>query len=78
MHPRHGGLVHRVLRTMIVRRSGHAAVMRRILGEAGGRVACGTQAEDQPLFAAFMDAHEQPETIDLPDVLPNLPKQSGY
>lgn len=33
---------------------------------------------DQPLFAVFMYSHEQPETIDLPDVLPNLPKQSGY
>ncbi|MCA1668880.1 MAG: cupin domain-containing protein [Thermomicrobia bacterium] len=33
---------------------------------------------DQPLFAVFMYSHEQPETIDLPDVLPDLPKQSGY
>ncbi|MCA1666049.1 MAG: cupin domain-containing protein [Thermomicrobia bacterium] len=33
---------------------------------------------DGPLFAVFMYSHEQPETIDLPDVLPSLPKQSGY
>jgi hypothetical protein len=33
---------------------------------------------DQPLFAVFIYSHEQPETIDLPDVLPNLPKPSGY
>ncbi len=31
-----------------------------------------------PLFAVFMYSHEQPATIDLPDVLPNLPKQAGY
>ena len=33
---------------------------------------------DGALFAVCMYSHEQPETIDLPDVLPNLPKQSGY
>ncbi len=32
---------------------------------------------DGPLFALFMYSHEQPETIDVPDVLPALP-QSGY
>lgn len=31
-----------------------------------------------PLFAVFMYSHEQPVTIDIPDVAPNLPKQSGY
>lgn len=33
---------------------------------------------DGPLFALFMYSHEQPETIDLPDVLPALPQQGGY
>jgi oxalate decarboxylase len=33
---------------------------------------------DQSLFAVFMYSNEQPETIDVSDVLPNLPKQSGY
>jgi len=32
---------------------------------------------DGPLSALFMYSHEQPETIDLPDVLPGLPQQ-GY
>src|SRR5262249_51135940 len=32
---------------------------------------------DSPLFALFMYSHEQPETIDVSDVLPALPKQ-GY
>lgn len=31
-----------------------------------------------PLFAVFMYSHEQPATIDIPDVVPNLPKQPGY
>lgn len=31
-----------------------------------------------PLFAIFMYSHEQPATIDIPDVVPNLPKQPGY
>jgi oxalate decarboxylase/phosphoglucose isomerase-like protein (cupin superfamily) len=31
-----------------------------------------------PLFAVFMYSHEQPETIDMPDVLPKIPTQSGY
>jgi oxalate decarboxylase len=31
-----------------------------------------------PLFAIIMYSHEQPATIDIPDVVPNLPKQSGY
>jgi quercetin dioxygenase-like cupin family protein len=34
-------------------------------------------AGDQPLFAVFMYSHEQPETIDMPDVIPGLPKQGG-
>lgn len=33
---------------------------------------------DEPMFAIFMYSHEQPETIDMPDVLPALPKQGGY
>ncbi len=32
---------------------------------------------DEPMFALFMYSHEQPETIDMPDVIPGLPKQ-GY
>ena len=30
------------------------------------------------MFALFMYSHEQPETIDMPDVIPGLPKQGGY
>jgi oxalate decarboxylase/phosphoglucose isomerase-like protein (cupin superfamily) len=33
---------------------------------------------DEPMFALFMYSHEQPETIDMPDVIPGLPKQQGY
>ena len=33
---------------------------------------------DEPMFAVFMYSFEQPETIDLPDVIPGLPKQQGY
>ena len=33
---------------------------------------------DEPMFALFMYSHEQPETIDMPDVIPGLPKQGGY
>ena len=33
---------------------------------------------DAPMFAVFMYSHEQPETIDMPDVIPGLPKQQGY
>ncbi len=32
---------------------------------------------DESMFALFMYSHEQPETIDIPDVLPGLPSQ-GY
>jgi oxalate decarboxylase/phosphoglucose isomerase-like protein (cupin superfamily) len=32
---------------------------------------------DGSLFAVFMYSHEQPATIDIPDVAPNLPRQSG-
>jgi oxalate decarboxylase/phosphoglucose isomerase-like protein (cupin superfamily) len=32
---------------------------------------------DEPMFAIFMYSFEQPETIDMPDVIPGLPKQ-GY
>ena len=32
---------------------------------------------DEPMFAVFMYSLEQPETIDMPDVIPGLPKQ-GY
>jgi len=32
----------------------------------------------EPLFALFMYSHEQPETIDVPDVLPALPSQGSY
>ncbi len=32
---------------------------------------------DAPMLAVFMYSHEQPETIDMPDVIPGLPKQ-GY
>lgn len=32
---------------------------------------------DEPMVALFMYSHEQPETIDMPDVIPGLPKQ-GY
>jgi quercetin dioxygenase-like cupin family protein len=35
-------------------------------------------AGDGPLFAVFMYSHEQPETIDMPDVIPGLPTQGGY
>ena len=32
---------------------------------------------DEPMVALFMYSHEQPVTIDMPDVIPGLPKQ-GY
>ncbi len=33
---------------------------------------------EEPMFALFMYSFEQPETIDMPDVIPGLPKQPGY